>query len=84
MSGSEAVSPLKRFAQMLWHLVCVAMLTAFIGLASVRNDYYAGGSGSADLLTLPLAVGTILSILVVLAHVVRWRQRHRRADHCDS
>ncbi len=75
MSGSQAVSFFKHMAQMVWHLICVVMLTAFLGLVAVHDDYYAGGSEGAGPLIMPLAVGAILSLVVVLTHLVRWRRR---------
>lgn len=71
---------LRKLGQIIWHLICVGMLTAFLGLVSVRNDYYGGGSGENDPLVMPVSIGIALSILVLFVHVFQWRRQHHRKD----
>lgn len=78
MSEGSAMTVLRKLCQIVWHLTCVGMLTAFVGLVSVRNDYYGGGASDSEPLTVPLAVGIALSALVMLVHAVQWKRQHPR------
>ena len=80
MSEGGAMTGLKKLGQIIWHLICVGMLTALLGLVSVHNDYYAGGTGDSDPLTMPLSIGIALSVLWLFVHAFQWRRRHHRKD----
>ncbi|PAV25480.1 hypothetical protein CF392_10625 [Tamilnaduibacter salinus] len=80
MSEGGAMTLLRKLGQIIWHLICVVILTAFLGLVSVHNDYYAGGSGDSDPLAMPLSIGIALAPLVLFVHALRWRKQHHRKD----
>mgnify|MGYP001627755565 CR=1 FL=1 len=80
MSEGSAMTVVRKLGQIIWHLICVGMLTAFLGLLSVRNDYYAGGPDDSDPLTMPLSIGIALSAVVLFVYALQWRRQHHRKD----
>jgi hypothetical protein len=48
------------------------MLTAFLCLVAVHNDYYSTSGESSNLYSIALGTGFLLSLIVLLLPIIRW------------
>ena len=67
----SALNAIRGFLAVLWRLFCVWLLTGFLGLIVVRNDYYEGSGGAGDQLWLIFLFGAMASLWIILRPVFR-------------